>query len=110
MPRVGAHHTAHAQDQTRLPGAQRHDIKYFIYKPIPRLARYELLLKSILAATSEDHEDKTLLPPVIKAVHDLLQRTEFGLATSKGKVDAWKAAQVIFADGVEISVRCLFPD
>lgn len=46
-------------------------MKNFINRPIPRLLRYELLLKQILSETPGSHNDRKEVPPVIELVKSL---------------------------------------
>ena len=46
-------------------------MKNFINRPIPRLLRYELLLKNILDETPEGYEDLDTIPAVLEAIKAL---------------------------------------
>ncbi|KAF9038574.1 CNH domain-containing protein [Panaeolus papilionaceus] len=74
----------------RHPDAHRLDMKNFINRPIPRLLRYELLLKEILSETPPYHDDRDAIPPVIEQIKSLGKETEPGVVTSKKKVELWK--------------------
>jgi hypothetical protein len=65
-------------------------MKNFVNRPIPRLARYELLLKSIMDASAEGHEDRESIPHVIEVIKALLKETEPGVASAEQKVELWK--------------------
>ena len=78
------------QSAVRLPDAHRLDLKNFINRPIPRLLRYELLLKQILAETPITHDDRHAIPPVIELIKSLGKDTEPGVANAKQKVELWR--------------------
>ena len=60
----------HLQKCQELPGTNRLGLKNAIYRPIPRLGRYELLLKSIHKKTPAGHEDFEAIPALV----DLIKR------------------------------------
>jgi hypothetical protein len=75
-------------------------MKSFVYRPIPRLARYELLLKSIREATPEGHEDHESIPQVIEVTKSLLRETQPGVTSAKQKVELWRYnADLVFKPG-----------
>ncbi|KAG1766227.1 Dbl homology domain-containing protein [Suillus placidus] len=51
----------------RHPDAHRLDMKSFINRPIPRLLRYELLLKGIMDETPAVHDDHEAIPQVLES-------------------------------------------
>lgn len=75
---------------TRHPDAHRLDMKNFINRPIPRLLRYELLLKNILDETPPGHDDKREIPQVLEVIKSLGKDTEPGVVTAKQKVELWR--------------------
>ncbi|KAF9232409.1 CNH domain-containing protein [Melanogaster broomeanus] len=74
---------------TRHPDADRLDMKNFINRPIPRLLRYELLLKSILEETPPGHEDREAIPQVLEIIKSLGKDSEPGVESAKQKVQLW---------------------
>ncbi|KAJ3510704.1 hypothetical protein NLJ89_g4518 [Agrocybe chaxingu] len=93
---------------TRHPDAHRLDMKNFINRPIPRLLRYELLLKSILSETPPSHRDRQDIPPVIELIKALGKETEPGVASSKQKVELWKHnSNLIFKTGEYVDMDLL---
>ncbi|KAF8892159.1 Dbl-like domain-containing protein [Infundibulicybe gibba] len=74
----------------RHPDAHRLDMKSFINRPIPRLLRYELLLKGILDETVPGDEDREAIPQVIDVIKALGRESEPGVTSSKSKVELWK--------------------
>ncbi|KAI0792219.1 Dbl domain-containing protein [Abortiporus biennis] len=93
---------------TRHPDAHRHDMKSFINRPIPRLLRYELLLKSILDETPEGHEDKESIPQVLELIKSLGKETEPGVESAKQKVEVWRYnSNLVFKQGEVIDMDLL---
>jgi hypothetical protein len=75
-------------------------MKNFINRPIPRLLRYELLLKHILSETPSYYEDRDTIPPVIDLIKVLGKETEPGVASSKQKVELWRFnSNLVFKPG-----------
>ena len=65
-------------------------MKNFVNRPIPRLARYELLLKGIMDSSPEGHEDRSAIPPVIDIIKSLLKETQPGVVSAEQKVELWR--------------------
>ncbi|CAK5273815.1 unnamed protein product [Mycena citricolor] len=74
----------------RHPDAHRLDMKNFINRPIPRLLRYELLLKGILDETPANHDDRKEIPQVLEVIKALGKDTEPGVVSAKQKVELWR--------------------
>ena len=75
-------------------------MKNFVNRPIPRLARYELLLKDIMKASHEGHEDHESIPHVIEVIKSLLMETQPGVASAEQKVELWRYnANLVFKPG-----------
>jgi RHO1 GDP-GTP exchange protein 1/2 len=95
------------QQCTRHPDANRLDMKNFVNRPIPRLARYELLLKGIMEASTEGHEDHESIPQVIEVIKSLLKETEPGVTSANQKVELWRYnSNLVFKPG-EVVVSSL---
>jgi hypothetical protein len=78
-------------------------MKNFINRPIPRLLRYELLLKGILEETPPDHEDVETIPHVIDVIKALGKETEPGVTSAKQKVELWRYnSNLVFKTGESI--------
>ncbi|EIW59849.1 Dbl domain-containing protein [Trametes versicolor FP-101664 SS1] len=93
---------------TRHPDSHRLDMKNFINRPIPRLLRYELLLKNILDETPEDHEDKDYIPQVLDVIKSLGKETEPGVVSAKQKVEVWRYnSNLVFKSGEVIDMDLL---
>ncbi|EMD39100.1 hypothetical protein CERSUDRAFT_47353 [Gelatoporia subvermispora B] len=93
---------------TRHPDAHRLDMKNFINRPIPRLLRYELLLKNILDETPEGHEDRETIPQVLEVIKALGKETEPGVMSAKQKVEVWRYnSQLVFKSGETIDMDLL---
>ncbi|KAL0576451.1 Rho guanine nucleotide exchange factor [Marasmius crinis-equi] len=78
------------EDCVRHPEANRTDMKDFVKRPIPRLLRYELMLKSIMEETPPGHEDHGYIPQVLEVIKSLGKDTEPGIVFAKQKVELWK--------------------
>ena len=78
-------------------------MKNFINRPIPRLLRYELLLKPILEETPAGHDDTSSIPEVIELIKSLGKESEPGVASAKQKVQLWRYnADLVFKPGETI--------
>jgi hypothetical protein len=78
-------------------------MKNFINRPIPRLLRYELLLKGILEETPQGHEDREAIPQVLDVIKALGKETEPGVQSAKQKVQLWNYnANIVFKPGEAI--------
>jgi len=83
-------------------------MKNFINRPIPRLLRYELLLKGIMEETPAGHEDHETIPQVIDVIKALGKETEPGVQSAKIKVEVWRYnANIVFKQG-ESTVSFLY--
>lgn len=83
-------------------------MKNFINRPIPRLLRYELLLKGIMDETVGDHEDLVNIPNVIEVIKALGKETEPGVSSAKQKVELWRYnANLVFAKQGETVVSVI---
>ena len=72
-------------------------MKNFVHRPIPRLARYELLLEGIMEASAEGDEDHDSIPLVIKVIKSLLKETQPGVASAEQKVELY--SNLVFKPG-----------
>ncbi|KAG6808908.1 hypothetical protein H0H92_002394 [Tricholoma furcatifolium] len=89
----------------RHPDADRLDMKNFINRPIPRLLRYELLLKGILKETPEGSEDLRRIPNAIDLIKSLGKETEPGVAAAKQKVELWRIiTDLVFKPGESVDL------
>ena len=69
--------------------AHRLDMSNFINRPIPRLLRYELLLKGIMDESPAGHDDLETIPNVIDVIKALGKDTEPGVFCAKQKIEVW---------------------
>lgn len=80
-------------------------MKSFINRPIPRLLRYELLLKGILDETPKGNDDREAIPHVLDVIKALGKETEPGVQSAKQKVELWNYnTNLVFKPG-EVIVR-----
>lgn len=78
-------------------------MKNFINRPIPRLLRYELLLKGILDETPAGHDDREAIPHVLDVIKTLGKETEPGVVSAKQKVELWRYnSNLVFKPGETI--------
>ena len=78
-------------------------MKNFINRPIPRLLRYDLLLKGILDETPPGHEDRDSIPHVLDLIKALGKESEPGVVSAKAKVDLWRYnSGLVFKPGESI--------
>ncbi|KAG5730352.1 Rho1 guanine nucleotide exchange factor 1 [Termitomyces sp. T112] len=95
----------------RHPDAHRLDMKNFINRPIPRLLRYELLLKAILEQTPEGSADLERIPATIHLIKSLGKETESGVFAAKQKVDLWRLeANFVFKPGETVDMELSDPN
>ncbi|KAI0058941.1 Dbl-like domain-containing protein [Artomyces pyxidatus] len=93
---------------TRHPDSNRLDMKSFVNRPIPRLARYELLLKGIMDASPEDHEDRDSIPHVVEVIKALLKETQPGVVSAEQKAELWRYnANLVFKPGEAVDMDLL---
>ena len=78
-------------------------MKIFINRPIPRLLRYQLLLKDILDRTPAGHEDLDTIPTFLDVIKGLGKETEPGVVSAEQKVKLWRYnADLIFKAGEHV--------
>ncbi|KAH9008657.1 hypothetical protein EDB84DRAFT_1595503 [Lactarius hengduanensis] len=65
-------------------------MKNFVNRPIPHLARYELLLKGIMEASHDGHKDHESIPQFIEVINSLLEEMQPGVASAEQKVELWQ--------------------
>ncbi|KAF7357058.1 hypothetical protein MVEN_01042600 [Mycena venus] len=92
----------------RHADAHRLDMKSFINRPIPRLLRYELLLKGILEETPPDHSDRYTIPQLLDIIKSLGKESEPGVGSAKQKVELWRYnSNIVFKPGEWIDMDLL---
>ncbi|KAG7094229.1 hypothetical protein E1B28_007835 [Marasmius oreades] len=90
------------------PDAHRLDMKNFINRPIPRLLRYELLLKGVMEETPPGHEDRKEIPQVLEVIKSIGKDTEPGVVSAKQKVELWRYnSNLVFKTGEWIDMDLL---
>ncbi|KAJ5107787.1 hypothetical protein N7456_004462 [Penicillium angulare] len=69
-------------DTERLKESRKLELNGYLTKPTTRLARYPLLLESVLKHTADDNPDKKTIPEAVKMIKSFLSRvnTESGKA------------------------------
>ena len=81
-------------------------MKSFINRPIPRLLRYELLLRAILDASPPDHGDRDEIPKALDYIKALGRETEPGVQNAKNKVEVWRYNTLLVFKQGETVVGC----
>ncbi|KAL0567587.1 Rho guanine nucleotide exchange factor [Marasmius crinis-equi] len=96
------------ENSAKNPDAHRLDMKNMINRPIPRLLRYQLLLKAIMEETPSGHEDRREIPQVLELTKSLGKDTEPGIASAKQKVELWRYnSNLVFKQGEWIDMDLL---
>jgi hypothetical protein len=81
-------------------------MKSYVNRPIPRLLRYELLLKGILEEAPEDHSDRRDVPKVLELIKALGKESEPGVVVAKAQVELWRyGTNLAFKPGEHIVSR-----
>ncbi|KAG8970658.1 hypothetical protein FRC05_000516 [Tulasnella sp. 425] len=92
----------------RNPDSRKLDLKAFIFRPIPRLLRYDLLLGQIKKMLPPEDEDLEAIVQVCDIIKDLAKATESGVATAEKKVELWNFhANLVFKPGEAVDMDLL---
>ncbi|KAG9014371.1 hypothetical protein FRB94_012777 [Tulasnella sp. JGI-2019a] len=90
------------------PESRKQKMKDFVFRPIPRLLRYDLLLKAIKDTLPPGDEDNEAIPQVLDLIKDLGKATESGVTTAKEKVSLWNYnANIVFKTGEAVDMDLL---
>ena len=91
-------------------------MKNFIHRPVARLARYELLLSTVLKETPSGYEDRETIPQCQEVLKALLKETETGVQSAKERVEIWRYNQnLVFKPGeavvsfLSLAISLIFP-
>lgn len=83
-------------------------MKSFVHRPVARLARYELLLSSILKETPPNYEDRDTIPQALEVLRSLLKETNTGVKAANERVEIWRYNQnLAFKPGEAIDMDLL---
>lgn len=75
----------------------------FLTKPTTRLARYPLLLESVLKNTPEDSSDKTMIPKAVVMIRELLNKLNQETGKTENRFNlAQLENQLYFKPGEEV--------
>ncbi|KAG9017026.1 hypothetical protein FRB90_002035, partial [Tulasnella sp. 427] len=92
----------------RNPDSRKLDMKAFVFRPIPRLLRYDLLLSQIKKMLPAGHEDLEAISQICDLIKDLGKATESGVATAEKKVELWNFhANLVFKPGEAVDMDLL---
>lgn len=82
-------------------------MKNFVHRPVARLARYDLLMHSILKHTPPSHEDRENIPQLQEVLKALLKETNTGVKSADERVEIWRYNQnLVFKPGEAIVSHC----
>lgn len=91
------------QATIKNPDSRRLDMKNFVHRPVARLARYELLLSTVLKETPANHEDRETIPQALEVLRALLKETNTGVKSANERVEIWHYNQnLVFKPGEAI--------
>lgn len=94
------------EDTERLKESRKLELNGYLTKPTTRLARYPLLLESVLRYTADDNPDKKSIPEAVKLIKSFLSRvnTESGKAENHFNLVQLNAA-LKFAPGDYVDLK-----
>ena len=83
---------------------QKRDLITFISRPVTRLPRLALMLKTIQKHTADDHPDQETLPVILETMDDFIKNTQFGVEAAETKVKFWGLCDSLLYQKGEIIV------
>ncbi|KAF5361828.1 hypothetical protein D9756_002262 [Leucocoprinus leucothites] len=94
----------------RLPDSRKLELNAFLTKPTTRLARYPLLLETVLKHTPDDSSDKTVIPKVIAKVKEFLASVNTESGKTENRFNLMQLdGQLLFKPGEEVDLRLKEP-
>ncbi|XP_006461808.1 hypothetical protein AGABI2DRAFT_185908 [Agaricus bisporus var. bisporus H97] len=94
----------------RLPESRKLELNAFLTKPTTRLARYPLLLESVLKNTPEDSSDKTMIPKAVVMIRELLNKLNQETGKTENRFNlAQLENQLYFKPGEEVDLKLKEP-
>lgn len=94
------------QATERLPESRKLELNAFLTKPTTRLARYPLLLSTVLKHTPDDSSDKTVLPKVISMIKEFLASVNTESGKTENRFNLMQLdGQLSFKPGEEVDLR-----
>ncbi|KAJ3558567.1 hypothetical protein NP233_g11485 [Leucocoprinus birnbaumii] len=94
----------------RLPESRKLELNAFLTKPTTRLARYPLLLETVLKHTPDDSSDKTMIPKVIAKVKEFLASVNTESGKTENRFNLMQLdGQLLFKPGEEVDLRLKEP-
>ncbi len=86
-----------------MPESRKLELNAFLTKPTTRLARYPLLLETVLKHTPDDSSDKTVIPKVVSMVKEFLANVNLESGKTENRFNlAQLDNQLIFKPGEEV--------
>lgn len=94
------------QTTERLPESRKLELNGYLTKPTTRLARYPLLLETILKYTPEGNSDKEAIPKAVEMIRALLVKVNFESGRSEARFNlAQLDQQLIFKPGEAVDLK-----
>jgi len=94
----------------RLPESRKLELNAFLTKPTTRLARYPLLLETVLKHTPDDSSDKTMIPKVIAKIKECLASVNKESGKTENRFNLMQLdSQLLFKPGEEVDLRLKEP-
>jgi hypothetical protein len=98
------------QTTERLPESRKLELNAFLTKPTTRLARYPLLLETVLKHTPDDSPDKTTMPKVVAMVREFLAKVNTESGKTENRFNLMQLdGQLLFKPGEEVDLRLKEP-
>lgn len=94
------------QTTERLPESRKLELNGYLTKPTTRLARYPLLLETILKYTPDGNPDKEAIPKAVGMIRALLVKVNFESGRSEARFNlAQLDQQLIFKPGEAVDLK-----
>ncbi|KAH9945453.1 uncharacterized protein BXZ73DRAFT_86925 [Epithele typhae] len=84
------------------PRVRKRDIITFLSRPVTRLPRLELLLRTILKHTEPDHPDADEIPVALTVYSQVIKSTQPGIQAAEEKVKCWTLCESLVYQKGEI--------
>ncbi|KXN92394.1 Rho1 guanine nucleotide exchange factor 1 [Leucoagaricus sp. SymC.cos] len=95
--------SAFVEATERLPESRKLELNAFLTKPTTRLARYPLLLETVLKHTPDDSSDKTMIPKVVAMIKEFLANVNAESGKTENRFNLMQLdGQLIYKPGEEI--------
>lgn len=93
-----------------MPESRKLELNAFLTKPTTRLARYPLLLETVLKHTPDDSSDKTMIPKVVAKIKEFLASVNKESGKTENRFNLMQLdSQLLFKPGEEVDLRLKEP-